>query len=465
MGTNVKRFFFNLLPHKSRSSVAPLLSLAAWSALGESLSRGFMLVAFILCAHNLGRTEYGELGLVRTTIAMLVTFGSMGLGLTANRFLGEFRTSEPDKAGMIAGGSYLLAIAAGLLFALMLLIGAPAIQAHFPDQSSLELNMRLCGVIALFGAVSGAQIGILQGLQAYRSLAMIGLIQGLLAVVALPMGAQFLGVTGATYGILLFNVVGFAGMHFSISRELKQHGISINYRPNKSLLPLLLKFSIPSTLAGILVAPFRWVAETNLASIGGFSNLALFSAAMVIATALLSLVNSLNAPLITFFSGRTNQGKSDPLIRINVYGPWYVFLILSFPLVVVPELASIVVGSQYDLPAFHFTILFLLSHCGLMLYYSGIVRLMIQNGNLWLAVATNLVEGIALLAAYYFLRQYDAMGLAVAYVISYVGRIVATVPLLKGRGIVSRALLLDKAFLCSAAGFALVLLLSAWRLS
>ena len=42
-----------------------------WSMVGALISRGLMLVAFVLVARMLGKIGYGELGMVQSTVGML----------------------------------------------------------------------------------------------------------------------------------------------------------------------------------------------------------------------------------------------------------------------------------------------------------------------------------------------------------------------------------------------------------
>ncbi|NOZ40854.1 MAG: oligosaccharide flippase family protein [Planctomycetes bacterium] len=70
---------------------------------GAVISRGLMLVASILVARMLGKTVYGELGMIRSTVGMFGVFAGFGLGLTATKHVAEFRESDPERAGRIVG--------------------------------------------------------------------------------------------------------------------------------------------------------------------------------------------------------------------------------------------------------------------------------------------------------------------------------------------------------------------------
>ena len=55
---------------------------AFWSVVGAVISRGFLLVASILCARFLGKEGFGALGMIQSTAGMFGAFAGLGLGLT-----------------------------------------------------------------------------------------------------------------------------------------------------------------------------------------------------------------------------------------------------------------------------------------------------------------------------------------------------------------------------------------------
>ena len=67
---------------------------AFWTFCGTVLGKFFVLIAGIVVANILGKEQYGELGLVRSTINMFVIFGAAGLGLTATKYIAEFRNTD-----------------------------------------------------------------------------------------------------------------------------------------------------------------------------------------------------------------------------------------------------------------------------------------------------------------------------------------------------------------------------------
>src|SRR5262245_2899227 len=76
---------------------------AFWSLVGSLISRGMGMVAGIIVARILGKHDYGQLGIVQSTVGMFGVFAGFGMGLTANKHIAEFKTLDPGRAGRIVG--------------------------------------------------------------------------------------------------------------------------------------------------------------------------------------------------------------------------------------------------------------------------------------------------------------------------------------------------------------------------
>ena len=68
-----------------------------WSLAGTLVSGGAMLISSILIAHMMGKATYGEVGIVRGTVAMFGGLAGLSLGLTATKHVAEFRRTDPSR--------------------------------------------------------------------------------------------------------------------------------------------------------------------------------------------------------------------------------------------------------------------------------------------------------------------------------------------------------------------------------
>src|ERR1700676_5264649 len=83
-----------------------------WSLAGAVVSRGFLLAASVACARFLGKDGFGALGMIQSTAGMFGIFAGLGLGLTATKYVSEFRRQDPAKAGRVLA----LSASAALIF-------------------------------------------------------------------------------------------------------------------------------------------------------------------------------------------------------------------------------------------------------------------------------------------------------------------------------------------------------------
>ena len=74
---------------------------AFWSLAGSLISRGLGLLSAILVGRMLGKQEYGELGIIQNSIGMFGTLAGFGMGLTANKYVVEFKRAHFARAGRV----------------------------------------------------------------------------------------------------------------------------------------------------------------------------------------------------------------------------------------------------------------------------------------------------------------------------------------------------------------------------
>ena len=116
-----------LLKSKLQSSdiAKRMASGALWSFTGTALAKFIVLVVGILCARILTQAEYGEFGMVRSTINTFVVFGMAGIGLTATKYISEYKKTQQSKIS----GVYILtngfALLTGILITLLIYYLAP----------------------------------------------------------------------------------------------------------------------------------------------------------------------------------------------------------------------------------------------------------------------------------------------------------------------------------------------------
>jgi len=436
-----------------------LFTAILWSVVGEGCSKGLLLIAMVFIARILGKEDYGQFGMIRTTINLFATVGGMGLGLTANRFVAQFRNTDKEHSGRIIGASFILAIATGLSVGVSVFIGSEYLASIALNAPQLKGALKIAGLLLFLGALNGAQIGVLQGLEAYRLLALGSFFQGVTAIISLVVGSYYFGLDGTLIGFLAYTLFGVLCFHLLINRELIVQNIAVRFTDIVKTLPIFWKFSVPVVLMGIAVAPFKWLAERMLMKSVGFQELGIFYASMTIATIFIAIVSTLNAPLISLVADIKDLKITYKIEYLNLYGSWYLFLLIALPYILFPKTAFLLFGDQYDMPKFYIMNLLLILYSALLLYYQGVMRLVAHNGSMWLGVITNLFEGISLIGAFYLLIDQGGVGFAIAHVLSYVIRVAISIPLLIRYRVIPGYLLYDKYFIITLTALLLVVVL------
>ena len=294
---------------------------AFWSFFGTVAARLLTLVAGIVCARLLGKEQYGEFGMVRSTIYMFIAFGSMGIGLMATKYISEFRGKDPARVVSVYTLSNIFALCAGVLISAAILLSAPYLAEHNLHSPQLAGPIRL-GALFLFGTVlNGAQDGTLGGFENFRAIAINNFIGSVVESVLMLVGAYYHGVGGAILGYGLGYCAIFVANQVSIRKNFRALGVhTLRRNIFRTDIKLLYTFCLPAALAGILVAPTLWVARSMLVRSDGFGQLAIFEAADQWKNLILfvpTTVNQIVLPILSSVQG-SNQRQFWKVLNFNL---------------------------------------------------------------------------------------------------------------------------------------------------
>src|SRR5947209_10780226 len=154
-------------------------SLASTDSLRAQVAKGitFQMVANVLApassflslliaARLLGKEQYGRFALVQSTVNTFVGVGALGLGITATKYVSEYRVRQPERVGRVLGLSCSVAIVAALVFAIGYLIACPFIVSW--DYIG---RVRIGAICIFFTALNGYQLGALAGFENFGRIA------------------------------------------------------------------------------------------------------------------------------------------------------------------------------------------------------------------------------------------------------------------------------------------------------
>jgi O-antigen/teichoic acid export membrane protein len=248
-----------------------------WSMAGALVARGSGLLASILVARLLGRNGFGYLGVIQSTVAMFQVFAGFGLGLTATKYVAEFRTSDPARAGRVIGQSHIVATITGSVAAAVLLLSSNWLARHSLAAPELAPLLRIAAPTLLLSALNGSQIGALSGLEAFKAIAQINLLSGIATLPLIVIGALTNGLRGATIGLLLSLAVTCVLSQYSLRKQMHAQSIPVLYSGPHDW-DVIWRFTVPAVLGGAMVPPVNWMCVALLVnSHGGYAAMGLYN--------------------------------------------------------------------------------------------------------------------------------------------------------------------------------------------
>lgn len=388
-----------------------------WSITGSVISRGLMFVASIVVARILGKSGYGELGMIQSTVGMLGVFAGFGLGLTATKHVAELRKSDPERAGRILGLSGLLAIVTGGLMTLGLIIFAPWIAEHTINAPHLVDALRISALMLFFSALNGAQTGALSGFEAFKTITLVNLFVGLASFPILIGGAFFGGLIGAVWALAINLGVNWLLNHLALRRETRHHRVPYTYKGCGRELPIVWRFSLPAFLSGAMVGPVTWACYALLVNqSNGYAAMGVYNAVLLIKQVPETVLAMLIVPVMPMLSDYFGKGDASSYNKMLSYA-----FIMSLSVIVpvaliqtaVPTLTLLPYGQEYQ--GNTSVVQWLMLHSVLIALFHPYGSILASMNRMWFGFAYNLLWGsVFFILTLILTPRYGVSGLAAA---------------------------------------------------
>lgn len=419
-----------------------------WSMAGSFISRGLMLVAMILVARMLGKTSFGELGMVRATVRMFGVLAGLGMGITATKYVAQFRQSDPQRAGHIIGLSGLSALIVGGLMAAGVLLFADWFAEHAINAPHLASTLRIGSVVLFINALNGAQTGALSGLEAFKTIAYVNLLVGLLSFPILVCGAWLggrvdAGLDGAVWALAVNLGIHWLLNHLALRRQTRRYNIPFTFRNCTSELSVLWTFSLPAVITSVMAAPVLWISKSMLANQPfeckeGYKELAVITVAeswRMIPFFICITISQASLPVLSqlYSSGDLRRFKKALFSQFCLNAAVVILGAVAVTILAAPIMASY--GPDFADDSF-VLVLIILSTIPMQLQ-AVVVAANRCMGKLWVNVIFNSIWAAAFMLGTVALVRHGAVGVAWAALIAYSIRLVVSmlyfVPVLRTR--------------------------------
>ena len=409
------------IPHESIR--ARLARGIGWNVVSSVFTQGSVFLTNVVIANVLGRVVFGEFGMIQNTALIVAGMAQMATGVTATKYIAEFRSSDPGRAARILGLCSVVSLIAAFAATLVIALIASWLASSILKAPHLTRGIIISSAVIFFSVINGFQTGALAGLEGYGKLARAGIIQGIFYLSVCTLFAWLWELEGALGGLAVSFFLRWHIFNSALKQECAEQKFCANYGNWWIERPLITKFMLPSAAIGLLSLPIVWLSNVLLVrEPDGYSQMGIFSAAYSLRTMIIflpSLMNNVGMSILNFQKGTQNERNYKKVFLANFALTQSVGLIVGVIVILLGPWLLRAFGK--DFPE-GYTVLLILVFSGIAEVLSTAIYQVIQSQErMWLSFfSINAPWCIGfILSAYIFIPVNLALGLAWAYLIAW----------------------------------------------
>ncbi|MDC8105111.1 oligosaccharide flippase family protein [Chryseobacterium sp. PTM-20240506] len=393
-----------------------------WILIGNIVSKLSLLVSTIIMARIMNKEEYGQFGIIKSTILMFAMFAGLELGITATKYISQYKNLDKQKIERIVGLSNFFAISISLIIALLIYFNSTIIASQIAAPQ-LTREIKMSSFILFFSSINGIQSGILNGLEKFRESAINTTVAGLLSSILLIISTFYFSLYEIIIAFGSNFVFLFILNYYSLKKLFyKDYKIRIFHKDNFKEIKIIWNFSLPAILAGIMVGPVIWICNNILVNqVNGFKEMAIFDIANQWRNTVLFIPVALSQIALPMLTSSLDDKRNYKLIfKKNIKLNLYISLFIVIILVIISPVIVWFYGDKYNDAQVPMIIMFITT--GFIAVNNVIGQLIASQGKMWLGLWVNFIWGISLLCGNYLLVMVfnlGAVGISLAYLFSY----------------------------------------------
>ena len=397
----------------------------SWTLIGNVVGKFLQLLAFIFVARLVGKEEYGQISIIRSTLNMFLIFSSAGMGVTATRYIAMYRTSNPHRAYEIYRFTQKTVIWIGLIISVLVFLLSSYIAENQLNDLRLSDALKIGAVILFLMTLTSIQFGTLNGFEQFKKVGINSALNGVIQLISVVLGAYLWGINGVIAGLGITSFILVLQLWFSLKKDISKIRTAEKNKDDEKLdsSSIFLKFSLPAVLQGLVVIPVLWWVKTFLIDNAGYGEMATFDVAEQWYYVVLFVPNSLGTillPLLTNTNYNGSKEQYNKLLKVNML----INVGVTFIIAVSVALFSPLIYKFYGKEFTEYQPLLILMITVVICAANNILgQIIISKGKMWVGFGVNALWGIWLIiSTFIFVGKYDlgALGLAYALLVSYI---------------------------------------------
>jgi O-antigen/teichoic acid export membrane protein len=371
----------------------------------------------------LGVHLFGKLGLVQNLVILMGTTLGAGVYVAVSKLVAEYRDSDPDRLKTIIPMSILLSTSFGVIMFMILFLIAPWLSSTVLNIPQLQSEIKLSLFFLVFSIVNGAVLGIIAGMENFRTISLLHAFHGFSFFALSILGALVAGFAGALIGLVLSEMLSLVVNIAVTHRIFKKKYFVIDYfKLSQRDAKTMAGIAFPGIVSRIIILPPIWFTSVFLANqIGGISALGLFNASDKMRQLMLFFPITISGSILPILSNLNNKGEHKEFKKLVKYTLFMNLIICGIPLLLLLFFAAPIL-SLYGKDFWNGRITLQLLALSTLPNILNIVygQVLISLGQVWKRTFFDIFLSVVMLASsFYFIPKFLDNGLALSYLLSY----------------------------------------------
>lgn len=404
--------------------VTRIFSASVWGLTGSLLNRLLLFATGVFLARFLTVELYGEYSVIKSTLSTFVVFGSTGLGVTATKYIAEYKNHSAERAGSIIILTVVVVASLSCFLGLSCFLFAKPFADRVLKNPEIYRHLQWMSIPLVFASLNSLCNGILLGLERFNLISMVNIISGIVVLVSSYFLTMKWSIKGALSGLGIYFLTGlFLNISF-ILHSMKKDGITINIHAWKKEVAVLWKFSAPAILNSVFLSSAVWIGNSllvrqddGLKQMAGFE---ILNQGRMMLIFIPLAINQTGLPILSnILSGERKQSFSKAVLLYFIFN---MAIALSVGLFIVC-FGKYFLGLYGPIYVQFYWPLIVLTASGLLSVIANVCGNVIQSkSKAWTGFGFNFLWTVLFLALAVYLLQkgMGAMGLCLANLIAYI---------------------------------------------
>lgn len=281
----------------------------------------------------LGPTGMGISGLLSTTISLITSITSLGLGTSAVKDISAAHsTNNQEKISTIIIAFRRLVWATGILGIFVTLIFSSWLSRITFGNEDYKMAFIWISVTLLWNQLSSGQFVLLQGMRKLRYLAKANMIGSLLGLIFVLPLYYFYGIDGIVPGIIVTSITSMV-IAWYFGAKVKTEHATVTFKETLNLGKGMLILGFAISVTGMMDQLLAYIIRIYISNTGGVDQVGLFSAGFAIINSYVGLI--FTAMSTDYFPSLCAIADDNTLCRSSVNQQAEIAILILAPLILV----------------------------------------------------------------------------------------------------------------------------------